>query len=294
MTSVYEQRRRLERALKRELPSTYLIVSGPDHPLLLRAADLLVAGKGSLFAVFLPTAHERNDPEALKARLTINLLALSQEAIPVLVIGEGAEDVAGMVASNFAEVIELRHTPSLAKIVMRKPSWKPLPRETHLIVNRRFGQALRMSRVMGLLHMRAKRGSLRDQPQFMFQAASEKRQRSHARVGRSESSELEQAAGVPVAAFSSGRTNSEPFVQLVNEQSAQLYSLDKGIPYPKRAPLGIAFVHSWPVMGRDPYKLIRAAAFGGWSMMLLEQLDSSGNRLRHIGARMRAAGEIES
>jgi hypothetical protein len=109
-----------------------------------------------------------------------------------------------------------------------------------------------------------------------------------------DSGALASSAGVPVTTFSSGRADSAPFVQLVNEQSSRLYSLDHGIPYPKPAPLGLALLESWPLMGRDPYKLIRATAFGGWSMMLTQQTDPTSDRLQRISRRMRAAGEIES
>src|SRR5713101_2853298 len=101
MASVYELRRRLEGTLRRELPGSYLTVSGPDHPLLLRAPDLLVAGEGKLSAVFIPTAHERRNPDALTARLILSRLALPRDTRPILIVESEAEAVANIIGANF-------------------------------------------------------------------------------------------------------------------------------------------------------------------------------------------------
>jgi hypothetical protein len=122
MASVYQQRRRLESTLRRELPDDYVIVSGPDHPLLLRAADLLVGGKGSLTAVFVPTAREKTDPDLLRARLTLNRLALARDARPVLIADPEAGDLAGAMEADFTQVVDPRRLAGCGKRYLEGPS----------------------------------------------------------------------------------------------------------------------------------------------------------------------------
>jgi hypothetical protein len=308
MASVYQERRRLEAALRRELPNDYVIVSGPDHPLLLRAADLLVGGGGSLTAVFIPTAREKSDPDVLRARLTLNRLALQRDARPVLIAGPEAADLGGAMEGDFTQVIDTQHVQSLVRVI-RGPvdTRRVVPKEVHLAASHRFGEAFRMSRVMAFLYARATRrtsGARQARAQAMFENISEppeveegskaEGKSSRTRIHRIDSSNFGGAPGVPIAAFSAGRYDSGQLTQLVYEQSTNLYSLDGGIPYPKRAPLGLALVSSWPLMARDPYKLVRALAFGGWSLALTDQVPRGSDRLQRIALRMRAAGEMES
>jgi hypothetical protein len=135
MASVYELRHRLERTLRRELPSSYLIVSGPDHPLLLRAPDLLVAGEGKLSAVFIPTAHERRNPEDLRARLILSRLALPRDTRPILIVESEAEAVSNILGSDFTAVIEERQARTLVTAVLGKAdAQRALSQEIYLAV----------------------------------------------------------------------------------------------------------------------------------------------------------------
>lgn len=47
------------RLLQREWDSSYIVVPGPDHPLLIEGPDALVGGKGGVLAIFVPKAKER-------------------------------------------------------------------------------------------------------------------------------------------------------------------------------------------------------------------------------------------
>jgi hypothetical protein len=55
-------RRMVARELGDEIPSSYLIVTAPDHPLLVEGPDLLIGGEGNLVAVFMPNASDRKMP----------------------------------------------------------------------------------------------------------------------------------------------------------------------------------------------------------------------------------------
>jgi hypothetical protein len=77
---------------------------------------------------------------------------------------------------------------------------------------------------------------------------------------------------VPLQEFFDGYPDRQIMRRLISDQTERLYALDRGIPYRRGdSGPGIAMVEEWPSAGRDPYKLIHAAAFGGWAFVLNSQ-----------------------
>jgi hypothetical protein len=273
MASVYEQRRRLEKALTSALPKSYLMVSGPDHPLVLRSADLLVGGEGFLNAIFIPTAAERRRPSDLKGRLLLNRLALPPHTRCFLVWEEKTQDLQRLFGRHFLESVEYSEIERLRRVVLNPRSTgrpKHVPPETVHFAAVQFAQALQVSRVMAILlqrearsntKVRHERGSIFDLGEAGFGGGPE----GWARVEHVLSREQ-----VPIS-VALGRIRSDLLLEAIYEQAARLYDLRDGIPYYTAELSGILVVDHFPLMSRDPEKLIRAAAFAGLSLILENQ-----------------------
>ena len=75
---------------------------------------------------------------------------------------------------------------------------------------------------------------------------------------------------VDLSELSDADVDSSTVNDLVYEQANYYFSLDGGIPFAAREPLGIAVIEDWPARPRDSEKLILSAAFGGWAFVLAE------------------------
>src|SRR5713101_8321070 len=105
--TVFEQRKHLGAFIQRSFRN-YRVVSSPDHPLLLRPADLLVGGDGWITAVFLPHARERRDPRRLADRLLLNRLALPARTRCLLIVDPSNDDIVGELPErDFAATVKL-------------------------------------------------------------------------------------------------------------------------------------------------------------------------------------------
>jgi hypothetical protein len=100
---------------------------------------------------------------------------------------------------------------------------------------------------------------------------------------------------VPIARFTGGRVNSAVILEIVNNQTEDLYNLDDGVPYRDLHVLpGMAIVQSVPVYPSDPDKVVRAAAFGGWALVRQDQERAVPSLVHHLterwDSRRRAVG----
>jgi hypothetical protein len=103
------RRRTIERELRDELPSSYVIVAAPDHPLLIEGPDVLVGGEGNLVAVFTPKASERHSRERLSVRFVLSRLALPPQTRYVLLSEGPLEDA----ISHQSPTISLLYCPGI-------------------------------------------------------------------------------------------------------------------------------------------------------------------------------------
>ena len=112
------RRHTIERELRDELPSSYVIVAAPDHPLLIEGPDVLVGGEGNLVElVFTPKAIERHSRERLSVRFVLSLLALPPQTRYVLLSDDPHEHaISHNVADNFAAVLPWHRRGEIAKI----------------------------------------------------------------------------------------------------------------------------------------------------------------------------------
>jgi hypothetical protein len=289
MPPVLQQRKTLERLLRSSLPDNRMIVVGPDHPFLLRSADLLVEGSDSIGAIFVPTALERKKTPLLRSRLILNRLALPTNTICFLVVEPGDDELRDIFANDFSDIVEMRQTDRLSAILAADPRQAPrgeVPLEVQALAYRSFVQVFDTTEEIAA---RA-RGTADAEQENPWELTAElfavKPRKSRKTAHRIASEDLpDQAENVPMQTFSQGEVQSSTLVPLFAEQIDRLYSLDMGIPYPKDEGTGVILVDSFPVQRLDPKKVVRAAAFAGWSMMLQadrDYLPEMINRIRKI------------
>jgi len=264
--NIYEQRRDIARLLQKELASSYVVVSGPDHPLLIEGPDALIGGAGGMLAIFMPKAKERASPDRLAVRFILSRLALPPDTRHVLVLQEGKHDrTVEELGRNFATVLDWTHRRDLAKIARDKEyvgEQRVLPREVAAFVQHRYADALQATRVLQWMNRSYDREKLDEQHRKPFRHRRKPEQTQFERV----------APGVLFTSFGRGAPDSAAVRSLADQTTLAGFSLDNGVPYPTREDdYGLALVDRLPEYRGDPDKLIRAAAFAGWGFIPEEQ-----------------------
>ena len=289
MASVFELRRLLARRIRASLPDKQRIVVGPDHPFLLRSANLLIEGNESLAAAFIPTSVERKRPELLIGRLILNRLALPANTLCFLVIEHSDDTIREEYSSDFTEAISFRQTHRISAILRgsRSPtSYKPVPLEIQTLAHHAFVDALELTEEVAATTSSGfdvERNNVWDSTAELFQRKSD-RKRGAARRLVSEKGP-NRAEDIPVETFTQGEIRSASLVSVFSEQIRRLYSIQAGVLRPSNEKTGVLFVHSFPIQREDPRKVIRAAAFAGWSVLLQDRRDTLSDlisRLRSI------------
>jgi hypothetical protein len=160
MANVYKRRNSLAEFLK-DLPTGFIVAVGPDHPLLLRASDLLIGGRGLMTALFLPTAAERRNPSLLKTRFVLNRLALPPHTRHILVAEPADLKLAGQLEHDFDAVLTWSDRGIVARFAQDgefRSRHENLPPETVAAVRQQYGDALQITQIMQWLDERRRRG----------------------------------------------------------------------------------------------------------------------------------------
>lgn len=276
--NIYEQRKDIARLLQKELESSYVVVSGPDHPLLIEGPDALIGGAGGMLAIFMPKAKERARPDRLEVRFILSRLALPPDTRHVLVLQERKHDrTVEELGRNFATVLDWTRRRDLAKIARDKEyvgEQRVLPREVAAFVQHRYADALQATRVLQWMNRSYDREKLDEQHRKPFRHRRKPEQTQFERV----------APGVLFTSFGRGAPDSAAVRSLADQTTLAGFSLDNGVPYPTREDdYGLALVDRLPEYRGDPDKLIRAAAFAGWGFIPEEQqhrVQAIANRLQ--------------
>jgi hypothetical protein len=263
---IREQRADIALLLQRELESSYIVVSGPDHPLLIEGPDALVGGEGGLLAVFMPKAKERNRPDLLEVRYILSRLALPPDARHVLILGEAHDDEANNQLSwNFAAVLDWRSRRELAKISRDRyfiGAQRKLPPEVAAFVQHRFADTLQATRVLQRINRSYEREKGREQ--------ASKLSRRRRRPQKTPFHHI--APDILFTSFGQGAPDSVAIRGLADRTTLAGFELDNGVPFPTgKDDYGLAVVNELPEFRGDPDKLVRAAAFAGWSLVPEEQ-----------------------
>lgn len=289
MVNIYDRRHDLARLLHRQLPSSFLVVSAPDHPLLIRAPDIIASTEQSIVALFTPSATERRSQSLFKSRFVLSRLALPPHARFLLVFEPFDESIARDFARDFAEVIPWSDRAGIVSIVQDRNfvgHHRDVPSEVAVDAQTRFANAMAVMRLTARLSRRPFTTAFGEEPYLEIPEAGNapaiRRRPIKPRITRDTSSiGLE---GVAFSEISDNQLDAAIVRELVNEQAAYAFSLDNGIPYARDHATGIAVINDWPTKSRDPDKLIHAAAFAGWAFILQEnrnELSRFARRLRY-------------
>lgn len=275
--NINDQRANIARLLQRELEATHIVVSGPDHPLLIEGPDALIGGEGGLLAVFMPKAKERKRLNLLKVRYILSRLALPPDARHVLVV-DRAKDIGAIqrLGRDFAAVLDWRSRHELAKISRDKNfigDQRKVPPGVAEFVQHRFADTMQATRVLQWMNRSHDRRKELDQ-------------NSELRRGRHRPKKMpfkNIAPDIVFTSFGQGALDSTAVRSLAEKTTLAGFDLDDGVPYPTRKDdYGLALIDELREYRGDPDKLLRAAAFAGWGFIPEEQqhrLDAIANRL---------------
>jgi hypothetical protein len=253
--NVHEQRRMIERQLKRSLGSDYVVVNSPDHPLLLRPPDLLVGGEGSLTAIMLGTAEEARSPDRAVARFTLSRAALPTETVFIFAVRPDQEVVAERLAKDVDEVVRWQGSAELANIAVqqRRSTKDRYSWEVKSSIMDRFGSVFRIAQ-----HLRSIDRTKRGEGNFVTSHRRPKGRRARLRLSESQL--------LPIAEFQ-GEPGPTSIANLTLLGASRAYHLDDGVPYPDHGRVGSAFAPNVPEARGDPEKYLRASAFSGWVLV---------------------------
>ncbi|MFL5218382.1 MAG: hypothetical protein ACJ8DO_06875 [Microvirga sp.] len=258
--SVYSSRRSIRQFLIGNLPSTSVIVAGPDHPLLSRGPDVLVGSTKGLLAIFVVHAAERRSPPALQARFMLSRLAFPRDTRFALAFEGRDELLAKKFYHDFAAIFPLTDRSALRSIAEtpRQLNQRLVPKDIYVGARTRFAETYEVTR-MSIDRLKPAVRSLHtdSKPTVEYYVGP---------------------ADIAIARYSAGALGTAQMNRLVQTGALESFHLDNGIPYPTNSPSGLAIVDQIPMQRGDPNLRARAAAFAGWAM-LSEQFENELSRL---------------
>jgi hypothetical protein len=286
VANIYNRRKVLTQLLRSGLSNEFIVVSNPDHPLLIRGPDILVSTNRTITAIFLPLATERRSSGLLKSRLTLSRLALPVHTRCVLVVEPDDHGLAQSLTSDFADVQTWSTRTNIVQIASNTNfvgRHRDVPAQIVGDAQTRFANAMTVMRLGARLVDKPFSAAFDEKLIYDGPVISSAIRRPSRRPVINRETFSMGLEGVALAELSDSHIDTAAVRNLINDQIEHVYSLDNGIPYPKGEPSGIAVVRDWPTRTRDSEKLILAAAFGGWAFVLDEtrsKLPGFANRLK--------------
>ncbi len=252
--------------LRASLPTTYAVVSTPDHPDLLMAPALLVGGEGRLTAVFLLTPNL--DFEDLEARLIAARLALPVATRLVAVCSED-DSFSADTWHHFDSVMEaLEGVMMLAKII--QSNLKPKVNAVHLRQAKQF-HAIRRSAcglITQLRHQRALRQKAMDRLTAPMHSKLRHTISSSAALRSSDLTASEPSGYLNhVHALKQGRDEANDLRLGWQHGLRHGFKLLEGTPDANLCAEPLLLLRSqWPDRADEWEKQVKSMAFSGWVM----------------------------
>jgi hypothetical protein len=274
----------LGRSLRREISDDYIVVTAPDHPLLLKGPDILIGGDGNLTAVYLPTIQEINQNRLLRARYILARLALPASTRHLLVQPENARHWIAGLSEQFALELpwdERREVVKIARDANFRGKQRDLPRKTVIETRERFAQTY---------------------------LAVKANQRLTARIGMSPSvigsEQMERARlidygpvidGVRENYFDGEALPLQSIKSLIDNTINESFSLEDTVPLQRDEHwrYDVAAVSDVATFRGDPEKTLRAAAFAGWALLENLPRDLQSLAANHLRKRKKYRAENE-
>ena len=282
-------RRELSLHINTQLRNMAVVVTQPDHPLLLSGPDVLAGNAGDLYAFFVPKAHEFTRPSDLLVRLAACRLALPAHTLCAIIV-----EVDSLPKDSEHHFDAAVQTAEIARVTQAGLTRRP-PRGD-LVEARR--QAYRRAAV---LIKETLEFALRNPPlqpnrvlhEFVEHTDAEYvivPSWSRSQKGRRSQRLLKGGDFVAaVAHFSEGRSIRRTLDPLISYGIRLQYSLDSGIPYLTSDSLNTILVDEIPRAPHDPLKPMRCAAFFGWIMLAPTSFADYERAVDRIDRKLRAA-----
>lgn len=244
--TVSQRRREVAAHLRRELDSGFIVVSAPDHPLVMRSVDVLVGGRTGLTAIVMPTAEEVRHPRIFRARIILNRLALPADA-KIIFVGAEMElrehfDYEFSIMAENVDYELKNELVSIAKSARRTIS-QDAAIEVRSFAERRFSDTYRVARVAQRFGERQQTPSVKPTSRRPL---------------------YDKLPGGIEGAFFEGPPSRAAVANLSVDGVERWFHLLHGDPVPTNEPAGLAFVPDYLRVPGDPDKILRACAFAGW------------------------------
>jgi hypothetical protein len=288
--NVYHRRRDLGQILRRTLDDSVVVVS-PDHPLLVRAADILIGKSGRMTAVFLPTSEERSSPDKLSARLILNRLALPSHTRCILVAEDADVKLAQRFKGDFSVTLSWEDRNEISKVA-RAPTapggHHDVPEETVARAQMDYSNGMQLMEIVARVSRRPF-SSIFGEPARTIYPKEPLRQKSKSDgpprrpPTRNEITVLD--SKIPTVDYEGQGVDTPTVTGLIADQAVSRYVLDTGVPYKRGALPGLVIIEDWPDRRNDNEKLIHATAFSGWAFILNSQRDKLSEFARRIAER---------
>jgi hypothetical protein len=302
----------LASSIQKRLRGNVSIALHPDHPLLFDGPDVLVALPGNLVAIFVLRVAETTNPESLLSRLAVARLALPTNLRCILIVPKiGVREFYDeFVIKQFHEVASDQE-PSSVVAFIKDPialgQVHGVPLDVKTFVFKRFGvflsqsydfldinqkldeaESYRQSSIIGKksqnpVEVRSKLMTDLDERQFnptrLF--AWSKRQEVVEPISRRLLSAGRNTVGV-VSSNVRGSL-SQKIKPLCRDILHASYEFDSGVPYPKIKSANLLVTNSENALtGYDRLKPVRTAAFTGWAISPVSDIDRHLDELHTI------------
>lgn len=246
MTNVRDRQIDLARRLRQQLGGDFVVVPAPDHPLVMRSVDVLVGGRSGLTAFIMASAEERQRPELLESRITLNKVALPPETLFVYVVDAEVLDLTRH--GGFAEKLSsaersfVRNAVAIVERSAQAPQ-SPSADKARQISQSRFASTYRVARLVN-----SKSGTDDHEPIAPRRGAN---------------LTFDTVLSVP-SALASRPISARSLLGLTARGADRWYDDTSAQPIPTGATAGLVFAPGYPRPRNDPDKALRAAAFAGW------------------------------
>mgnify|MGYP003674564102 CR=1 FL=1 len=258
---------------RRCFPQDNLVVR-PDHPLILGGPDILLARDGLLYALFVQHADEERTALNLLARLARSRLALPSHTYAILATDDLSDPLPQNVTaiqSNFDAVLPIKE---LKRFVSSGSRLDPAKIHELSIVHRRVFQ--RSAIIYQTAYRLNKEFPHGTKPLSLLNEFSQNadadsyilRSWSPRRSGR-QGSEFYRSDQTIVSAHSfEGQSSGRRSLQQILNKAIQMeFTMDRGVPYPSFSTANALLIDHAPSLRHDPLKLLRCAAFLGWTII---------------------------
>jgi hypothetical protein len=244
--TVYQYRKEIAEHLRRTVDGNMIVVTTPNHPMVMRPLDIVVGGQSGLTAMIIPTVNELRDPSLLHSRVSLNRLAMPP-ATTFVYLGRAGDD---KIATDlpFSATIDLEDQDAIATLtrIASAPSKyrkHEIPIKLLRSAQNRFANTYRIA---GNFRLRED------------EATTPYRGRSPRRPIRDRL-----PSGLDGAFFDEVPT-SGAVTNLLSKGTKRWFQYIDGTIELFDKPAGIAFMTDYPCIPGDPKKVLRASAFAGW------------------------------